>query len=29
MLDRLRRRGIYILCPDDQTTRAMDEKRMA
>ncbi len=29
MLDRLAAGDFYILCPDNETTRAMDEKRMA
>lgn len=29
MLERLKAGDFYILCPDDETTRALDEKRMA
>ena len=29
MLERLARGDFYILCPDNETTRALDEKRMA
>ena len=29
LLARLRANDFYVLCPDDETTRAMDEKRMA
>ena len=29
MLERLAAGDFYILCPDHETTRAMDEKRMA
>lgn len=29
MLESLRRGDFYILCPDNEVTRAMDEKRMA
>ena len=29
MIDRIEAGDFYILCPDNEVTRAMDEKRMA